>query len=141
MGVGCKFRNSCNRNGIGSVRYRSRKGDVMKTKTRIVAILLSLMFVVSCAHNVKTMAEMNPMEKATWMLSVYNAQYEDYKFQAARVDLDEERKAVLRIKKQILTEVYPLISVYAGYASSGIIPAIDLETAIITNLERLLYMI
>jgi len=110
-------------------------------KIRMVAILLSLMFVVSCAGNIKTLNDMNPTEKAVWMLSVYNAQYEDYKFQAARVDLDEERKAVLRIKKQILTEVYPLISVYSGYAGSGIIPAVDLETAIIKNLERLLYMI
>ena len=110
-------------------------------KIRIIAILLSIFFVVSCMQNVKTFQDMNAMEKSTWMLSVYNAQFEDYKFQAARLDLDEERKVVLRVKKQILTEVYPLISVYAGYASSGIIPAIDLETAIITNLERLLYMI
>ena len=105
-------------------------------KIKLFAILLSVMFVVSCAHGVKTLDEMTPMEKAVWMLSVYNAQYEDYKFQAARVDLDEERKAVLRVKKKILTEVYPLISVYSGYAGSGIIPAIDLETAIITNIER-----
>ena len=110
-------------------------------KIRIIAILLSAMFVMSCAHGIKTLDEMNPKEKAVWMLSVYNAQYEDYKFQTARVDLNEDRKAVLRVKKQILTEVYPLISVYSGYAGSGIIPAVDLETAIITNLERLLYMI
>ena len=109
-------------------------------KIKGFAILLSLMFVVSCAGNIKTLNEMNPKEKAVWMLSVYNAQYDDYKFQASRVDLDNERKDVLRIKKQILTEVYPLIAVYAGYAGSGIIPAVDLETAIIKNLERLLYM-
>lgn len=107
-----------------------------------IAILLALSILfVGCAHNTKTFDQMSPMERSIWMLGVYNAQYDDYKFQAARVDLDEERKAVLRVKKQILTEVYPLIAVYSGYAESGIVPAVDLETAIITNLERLLYMI
>jgi len=110
------------------------------TKIRIIAILLSLMFVMSCAHGGKSFTEMTPVEKATWMLSVYNAQYADYQFQSARTDLDEERKEVLRTKKKILSEVYPMISVYSGYAGSGVIPAVDLENAIIVNLERLLYM-
>lgn len=84
---------------------------------------------------------MSPKEKSVWMLSVYNSQYEDYKIQALRTDLTEAQKEVLREKKDILTRVYPMISIYTGYASSGIIPEKDLETAIVTNLETLLSML
>jgi hypothetical protein len=84
---------------------------------------------------------MSPKEKSIWMLSVYNSQYEDYKMQAIRTDLTEAQKEVLREKKDILTRVYPMISIYTGYAGTGIIPEKELEMTIISNLETLLSML
>lgn len=84
---------------------------------------------------------MTPKEKSIWMLSVYNSQYEDYKVQAIRTDLTEAQKEILRKKKEILTKVYPMISIYTGYASNGVIPEKELETTIVSNLETLLSMI
>ena len=84
---------------------------------------------------------MSPKEKSVWMLSVYNSQYEDYKVQAIRTDLTEAQKEVLREKKAILTRVYPMISVYTGYASNEVIPEKDLEMTIVSNLETLLSML
>lgn len=81
---------------------------------------------------------MTPKEKATWMLSIYNAQYDDYLVQAARTDLTEEEKKILRSKKEIMTEVYPAIELYAGYANSGVLPGDELETLIISRLNQLL---
>lgn len=97
---------------------------------------------------------MAPEEKATWMLSIYNGQYASYMtttghtksadgdwLKTSDPELDEAQKEVLREKKKILTEVYPMIGTYAGYADSGVIPDADLETLIVQNLERLLGMI
>lgn len=72
------------------------------------------------------------------MLSIYNAQYDDYLIQAKRTDLTEEEKKILRQKKEIMTEVYPAINLYAGYADSGALPDSDLETLIVSKLNQLL---
>jgi len=81
---------------------------------------------------------MNPKEKATWGMSIYNAQYDDYKFQVARLDLDEAQKDVLREKKKVLTEVYPVLMLYNGYAESGVLPPMETEVLMINLLTRLL---
>lgn len=104
-------------------------------------LVLPILTLTACPPNQKTLSEMSGKEKATWMLSVYNAQYADYKVQAARTDLDEAKKEILREKKKILTEVYPLIKIYVGLVDTGVLPDVDLETTIIQNLERLLGML
>lgn len=112
-------------------------------KLLVVVMMVLLLFLVlpSCTKHSKAFQDMTSKEKATWMLSVYNAQYDDYKFQAARLDLDEVQKKLLRSKKEVFTEVYPLIMTYTGYVDSGVIPVPELETMIVTNLERLLGML
>lgn len=84
---------------------------------------------------------MEPKERVTWMLSIYNAQYEDYKTQAARTDLTEAQKEILREKKKVLTKVYPLIETYAEYVNVGTVPSQELETLIVSNLETLLKLL
>lgn len=99
----------------------------------------------------KSYQEMTPKERGTWMLSMYNSQYEDYmmttgytkNFQGewektSSPELTESQKEVLRDKKKLLTEVYPAIKVYVGYAESGVIPDADLETMIVSKINQLI---
>ena len=81
---------------------------------------------------------MTPKEKAVWMMDLYNGQFNDYKIQAAKPDLTEEQKVILRKKKEILTEVYPLIKLYVGYADSGVLPPADTEAVIMRLTNELL---
>ena len=106
----------------------------------VLIILLIMPVLTACPKDGKSFKDMSAKEKSIWMMGIYNGQYADYEVQAARTDLDEAQKEVLRNKKKILTEVYPLIGVYSGYADSGIIPAVDLESLIVQNLEQLLSM-
>ena len=59
-------------------------------------------------------------EKGIIMLGSYRFQYEDYMRQAQRRDLTEPERDVLRIKKSIMTQVYPLIALYKQYVDEGV---------------------
>ena len=93
---------------------------------------------MGCPHQGKTLQEMSPKEKATWMMSIYNSQYDDYQLQVVRTDLTETERKVLRYKKEVFSEVFPAIELYAGYANSGVIPGDELETLIISRLNQLM---
>jgi len=71
-------------------------------------------------------------------MDLYNGQSDDYKIQAAKPDLTEEQKVILRKKKEILTKVYPLIKLYVGYAESGVLPPADTEAVIMRLTDELL---
>lgn len=104
----------------------------------LLVIILIAMF-LGCATTGKSISQMSPQEKATWMMSVYNAQYEDYKAVASMADtLTPEAKDILRAKKDILESVWPMIKMYNGYIDTGAIPDKELEDAIINQLNRLL---
>lgn len=111
----------------------------MKTKS-LVAVLVLLFVVglmIGCTSNIKPVDEMTPKEKATFFLSMYNKQYDDYQAMASRADLTEAQKEFLREKKKVLTEVYPLIKMYADYVDAGSVPSAETEAQIINYLNRL----
>jgi len=114
------------------------KGKIMYKK-RIVFVMLAMMFIFSgCAGNqIKPIQEWTPLEKATWFMSLYNSEYTSYQAQASAPFLTEEKKAVLRIKKQVLTEVYPLIMLYEQYVDDGKIPSEALENQINVYFDRI----
>ena len=105
-----------------------------------LVLVVAVLFLIGCPQGMKSLDEMTPQEKAVWMLSVYNAQYDDYLFQVDKPDLTEDDKKILREKKEILKEVYPLIELYTGYVDSGVIPTLETETLIMQNIDRLLSM-
>ena len=72
------------------------------------------------------------------MMSVYNAQYNDYQQVAATPDLSEDQKVILRVKRKTLTDVYPLIQMYISYSETGEIPIEGLEQSIMDHLNSLL---
>lgn len=104
-----------------------------------VVLVIAIVFLIGCPQQgLKPLNEMSPQEKATWMLSIYSAQYDDYKLQVVKPDLTDDQKNILREKKKILLEVDPLIDQYTGYVDTGILPTMEIETLIINNLDRLL---
>jgi len=104
-----------------------------------LALVIVAVFLMGCSTNgIKSLDEMTPQEKGTWMLSLYNDQYDDYLRQVSRVDLSDGEKDILREKKNILLEVYPLIELYTEYVDSGVLPPTETETLIMQNIDRLL---
>ena len=68
---------------------------------------------------------------------LYIAQYDDYIIQAARVDLTEDDKKILRIKRGVLVELEPKIKLMKQYLDTGTVPPDGLETEVI-RLTKLL---
>jgi ABC-type glycerol-3-phosphate transport system substrate-binding protein len=114
----------------------------MKRKFIAVYIVLALML-VGCAGMQKpeqSFSDMTPKQKVTIMMGIYNAQYDDYKLKVAIPNLTEEEKQVLRTKKQVLTQVYPLIQSYDLIQAAGGTPTAEAEANImqlLSNLESL----
>lgn len=95
-------------------------------KTKLAAIVILAMWIVSCAASKEDSAlsfrEMSTRQKAAFLMSMYNKQYDEYIILYERSDGSEETKALLRQKKKLLEDVYPMINLYVGYADEGVIP-------------------
>lgn len=104
-------------------------------------LLLSfILFLLACAA-LMPIEQMTPKQRAAYFMGIYNRQYEDYKVKAAMPDLTEGQKEILREKKKILKEVYPMIQAYDMIASKG--ESIDLNNeeqiiSMLTMLEKML---
>lgn len=116
-----------------------QRGSVnMLVAGSILVALVAVLVVSACGiKDLKPISEMSPQEKATFFLSVYNKQYENYNITVKRPDLTAAQVKVLEEKKKIMTEVYPMISLYAGYVNAGALPDASEEKAIIDYLDRL----
>lgn len=100
-------------------------------------LIVLILFVISCAGFRESFKDMNPTQKITYFMGIYNRQYEDYKVTANRPDLSEEQKKLLREKRRILTSVYPLIQAYDLFVSKGNMPNGNKEEEIIDLLLEL----
>lgn len=117
--------------------------------SRFLGLLVMLLVVafmtvalVGCqTDNIKTFDEMSAKEKATFMMSMYNKQYSNYQTQAAKPELTEAEREILRKKKKILSEVYPLIELYMSYVDSGAVPSTETEQKIINYLDQLAVLV
>jgi len=108
-------------------------------KHYLILFVVILFALVSCqmlqVQDQKAWGDMTGMERLTIILHAYNTQYEDYKAMAALPDLTETQKDILRARKKILTEVYPMIGVYASVVVSGgeVSPSLELEIMRLLN--------
>ncbi len=93
----------------------------MKRRITVVALaMVILAMVAGCATlGLQDFTKMSPKQKATYFMGVYNRQYADYKTQVAMPNLTADQKKMLTIRKQVLTQVYPLISTYDLAVASG----------------------
>ena len=91
----------------------------------------------SATDGPKRVTEMTPKEKGAWFLGIYNAQDKDYRNMVVRTDLTNDQKKILREKKKIMTEVYPIIKTYNIYIDSGAVPTKIVEDQIIDLINNL----
>jgi len=104
--------------------------------------LIALMVIGACTFdNLKPVSEMTPKEKAAFFMAMYNAQDINYRTMAAMPNLTEPQKEMMREKKMVLTQVYPLISVYVSYVDQGAAPSPETERLIVENLDRAAAMV
>jgi len=105
-------------------------------KIALATMVLMVALCVACATT-KPFNQWSPKEKATWFLGLYNAEFDDYQLQASSPNLTDAQKNILRTKKQILTQVYPMIGTYASLTNSGGVPSPELELQIMQLLNQL----
>jgi len=117
----------------------------MVNKSKLLIVFILLAFVCGCGAmgvdgDLKSWGEMGSKEKATFLMSVYNKQYDAYMQLYAKEDRTEADNQFLRDKKSALEAVYPYIDTYAQFAESGTIPPAAVEQAAIEAVGKLLNM-
>jgi hypothetical protein len=112
-------------------------------KNAIIVFLFSLILIgiAGCAMmGAKPYSEMTPKERATYVLSTYNQQYELYLKEATAPNLSESKKEILRKKKELMVQMYPYIGTYANYAKQGAFAPEDVEMALMKIMDKLLQL-
>jgi len=113
---------------------------MLKKRNLFVALIL-LIFLAGCMtldiNRPKSISEMTPKERGAWFLGIYNSQDKDYRNMVARSDLTNDQKKVLRDKKAIMVQVYPMIKTYNTYIDSGAVPTKAVEDQIIQLINDL----
>lgn len=118
-------------------------------------LLLFMVTLVSCAH-------LTPAQQTLWALNVYQAQYDEYLTMTINPSLDSETKAylranpadikgdylnpnltdeakkMLRVKKEILVELKPIVLLAADYQKNGQLPPDNLQATLTSLINRLL---
>jgi len=119
----------------------------MKRKANWAILILILGAFMLAAHGctgtfggkeTKSFTDMNTKEKATFLMSMYNKQYDDYRLMWKKEPRTEAMQKLLDDKHALLTELYPVVDVYAGYAESGGIPPAETEQLAIELVNRAL---
>ncbi len=108
-------------------------------KFRIIGIsVLVVMILAACAVlGTKPWTDRTPKEKALAILDAYNAQYQNTMSMALTKDLTEVQKQMVRQKKALLKQAYPLIQLYVGIVEVGGTPSTKDEQAILNLIDQL----
>ena len=131
------------------------KIDVYERTMDFIKILIILCFIMclslfqGCGVNSGNVFDSKTSVQS--MFDIYNSQYADYMYKTGyekdtndewvKINdpvLSEEQKDILRSKKKILTEVYPLIQAYDSLVQSGGKIDPELETKITRLLDHLI---
>lgn len=86
----------------------------------------------------KPFNEMTPKEKAVYVMSMYNKQYDEYLALYKRGDHTKEEKLILQKKYELLKELNPYIGVYLTYSETGEMPNDLVEQKLIDLIHKLL---
>ena len=110
---------------------------------KALGIFIVCGFLTSCAMlqprpQPETEMPLSYQQKALFLLRAYNAQYADYKSEATRKDLSEQRVKILRRKLVLLKELHPLIGKYYRATMAIGQPTPELEPQIVPRLKELL---
>jgi hypothetical protein len=109
-----------------------------------------MLLMVGCKEGAKNLGDMTPTERAAYMLSTYNSQYDDYMavtgytkgaddvwIKTSEPDLSSDEIKILQKKKEILIKVKPLIRTYLLLTEGGVTPTVENEQQILTLLLEL----
>jgi len=116
-----------------------------------VIVLMMTFFAAGCATmpQGKSFTDMSPKEKATYFYGIYNRQYSDYMSQVGYAkqgeewvkvsdpELSDELKDILKTKKNLLSQVYPLIQLYDNQLQFNGTPSPATEQQIYDLLNKL----
>jgi hypothetical protein len=86
---------------------------------------------------VKGFTEMTPKEKSTFFMGVYNKNFDETMAVATKPTLTEDEKKMVRVKKDVLTKMKPVISAYDAIAVTGVTPSAESEKAILGLIDQL----
>jgi len=120
----------------------------MKNRQMIIKLLILIfvcMFTVSCGlmgmkKDIKSWADMTTKEKASFLMSTYNKQFDSYMQLYNKADRTAADNEYLRSKKKAMEEVYPYIDQYAEYAETGTIASALVEQAALEAVNKLINM-
>lgn len=115
-------------------------------------MILCLFVMVGCAST-GSISDMSQDEKSVWILGIYNSQYTDYMIttgyiqnlagqweKATYPELSDDTRKILRQKKELLVQAYPLITVYTSMTNVGLPADKATEQQIIMLLTQLLQL-
>lgn len=110
-------------------------------KKKITVVLVVLVFLSGCAWlfptGTKPYEQMTAKEKSVYFMSIYNKQFDDTMSMATTPDLPDTAKQVVKVKKELLTKVKPLIGAYDLLVAGGGIPTAQQEADIIALINQL----
>ena len=107
----------------------------------IIAFAAVIQISFSCATMMeaqKPFQELTPKEKAVYLLSMYNKQYDEYLVLYKKGDHTKEEKLILQKKYELLKELHPYIGVYLTYSETGEMPNDLVEQKLIDLIHKLL---
>jgi len=105
----------------------------MLTHKKISAAVLVLFLFVGCAQ-----LSLTPKQTILWALNVYNAQYDLYVEQAAKPDLTEDEKEILRVKKTVLVDLEHALNLATADIQAGVTVDDEVQEDIKYLVNRLL---
>ena len=105
---------------------------------KLVMVLLVLCLISGCALVTK-FNEMSTKQRVMWILRSYNAEYIVLAHNAAFYSvMSPEKQKLLRWRKMILKEIYPLVKQMVEDLENGIEPTQTAEDIIVDLLNRLM---
>ena len=103
-----------------------------------LCVLLAMMFLIMSCASMQTQQLTTKQQSAIWF-NVYNSVYDDTMAMSVNPAITPIQKEIVAKKKAILTQLWPLLKLYAGVVDSGGAPSVE-TTNQITNLINLLVM-
>lgn len=86
----------------------------------------------------KSFDQMTTKEKAIYIMSMYNKQYDDYLSLYQKGNHTIEEKKILKTKYDLLKELNPYVNLYITYADQNTIPTEEVEKRLIEIIRKLL---
>ena len=101
-------------------------------KIKIGIVVLLVLMLSACAF-LQPQTGLSTKQQATVWLQIYNYQYDDTMALAINPSITEDQKKIVREKKRILNQVWPLLKIYVAVVDGGGTPT-TADTVAITNL-------